>query len=81
MSIGIAHMGPIVFRDECLNERWFLSIWHACEVIAAWREKYNTVRSHSSLGYISPTEFAAAQDSRTMHTASTEARPQEFDAR
>ncbi|MDB5822709.1 MAG: integrase core domain protein [Herminiimonas sp.] len=25
------------FRDECLNEHWFLSMHHATQVIAAWR--------------------------------------------
>ena len=25
------------FRDECLNEHWFLSMAHAREVIERWR--------------------------------------------
>jgi len=37
------------FRDECLNEHWFLSMRHAREVIAAWRHEYNAERPHSSL--------------------------------
>ena len=28
-------------RDECLNEHWFLSMRHARQVIAEWREEYN----------------------------------------
>jgi putative transposase len=48
------------FRDECLNEHWFLSIAHAREVIEAWRVEYNTERTHSSLGNLTPEEFALA---------------------
>jgi len=33
---------------------------HARELIEAWRVDYNTVRPHSSLGYRTPEEFAAA---------------------
>jgi putative transposase len=46
------------FRDECLNEHWFLSMRHARQVIAAWREEYNQERPHSSLGYLAPSRFA-----------------------
>lgn len=47
------------FRDECLNEHWFRSIAHAREVIEDWRIEYNGERTHSSLGDITPEEFAA----------------------
>ena len=46
------------FRDECLNEHWFLSMRHARQVIAQWREEYNQERPHSSLGYLTPSHFA-----------------------
>ena len=46
------------FRDECLNEHWFLSLAHARSVIEAWRIEYNTERPHSSLGNRTPQEFA-----------------------
>jgi len=46
------------FRDECLNEHWFLSMRHAWQVIAVWREEYNQERPHSSLGYLTPSGFA-----------------------
>jgi len=39
------------FRDECLNEHWFLSLRHARQVIEGWRQEYNDERPHSSLGY------------------------------
>ena len=47
------------FRDECLNEHWFKTLAHARAVIAAWRQDYNEQRPHSSLSYLSPSEFAA----------------------
>lgn len=46
------------FRDECLNEHWFLSMRHAREVIAMWRQEYNEERPHSSLDDQTPKEFA-----------------------
>ena len=42
------------FRDECLNEHWFSSIDEVGAVVEAWRQDYNTVRPHSSLGYRTP---------------------------
>jgi putative transposase len=48
------------FRDECLNQNWFETLAEARRVIEVWRVDYNTVRPHSSLGYRTPAEFAAA---------------------
>jgi putative transposase len=39
------------FRDECLNQNWFVSLAEARQVIEAWRGDYNTARPHCSLGY------------------------------
>jgi len=47
------------FRDECLNENWFVSLDHARAVISEWRRDYNEVRPHSSLGKKTPAQFAA----------------------
>jgi putative transposase len=47
-------------RDECLNEHVFSSLAQARRIIEAWRIDYNTVRPHSSLGYLTPQEFAAS---------------------
>jgi putative transposase len=47
------------FRDECLNEHWFISLEDARSKIEAWREDYNQIRPHSSLGNQTPQEFAA----------------------
>jgi len=46
------------FRLECLNEHWFLSLEDAREKIENWRQDYNENRPHSSLGNISPAEYA-----------------------
>jgi putative transposase len=46
------------FRDECLNEHWFLSMRHAREIIENWRKEYNEERPHSSLQDMTPKEFA-----------------------
>jgi putative transposase len=46
------------FRDDCLNEHWFVSLADAQLIIEAWRVDYNTVRPHSSLDGVTPEEFA-----------------------
>lgn len=45
-------------RDECLNETAFRSLGHARELIAAWHDDYNGRRPHTSLGGLTPAEFA-----------------------
>lgn len=45
------------FRDECLNEHWFVDLGDAREKIKAWRQDYNTSRPHSSLGNLTPEKF------------------------
>ena len=47
------------FRLECLNEHWFLSLEDAWDKIEEWRQDYNANRPYSSLGNVSPKEFAA----------------------
>src|ERR1019366_5675782 len=42
------------FRDECLNQNWFVSLEDARRIIEGWRVDYNTVRPHSSLGVSNP---------------------------
>ena len=53
-------------RDECLNANWFQNLIDARVKITAWREEYNGERPHSSLGYRTPNEFAAALKSSVM---------------
>lgn len=45
-------------RDELLNETAFRSLGHAREMIAEWRVDYNARRPHTSLGGLTPAEFA-----------------------
>jgi putative transposase len=47
------------FRQECLNEHWFLSLDDAREKVEAWRRDYNEARPHSALGNATPEEYAA----------------------
>lgn len=46
------------FRQECLNQHWFLTLEDAQEQVDAWRENYNRQRPHYSLGDRTPSEFA-----------------------
>ena len=46
-------------RDECLNEHLFVSLPEARRIIEEWRIDYNTLRPHTSLDGLTPTEFAA----------------------
>jgi len=46
------------FRDECLNETLFSSLAEARTRITNWKKDYNQQRPHSSLGNITPNEFA-----------------------
>ena len=58
------------FRDECLNEHWFVSMTHARRVIEAWRIEYNTERTHSSLDDLTPEEFAMKLSQQSQQSVS-----------
>jgi len=45
-------------RDECLNETLFNSIAEAKQTLREWKDNYNQQRPHSSLGNLTPLEFA-----------------------
>ena len=47
-------------RDECLNTHWFLSLDDARAKIEAWRKDFNESRPHTSLGFMTPAEFASS---------------------
>lgn len=47
------------FRDECLNDHWFLDLEDARTKIQSWRDDYNEVRPHSSLGDLTPKEYSS----------------------
>jgi putative transposase len=46
------------FRDYCLDLHWFASLEDAREEIENWRNHYNHVRPHRSLGRKTPAVFA-----------------------
>jgi putative transposase len=47
------------FRDEGLNMEWFRTRRETAAIIESWRQHYNEVRPHSSLGYLTSIEFKA----------------------
>jgi putative transposase len=52
------------FRDECPNANRFRSLADATERIELWRQDYDGHRPHSSLGNLTPEEFARRDDVR-----------------
>ena len=52
-----------------LNEQVFASLNHARAIIEAWRHDYNHLRPHSSLGALTPIEFADQQGDRPPEQA------------
>ena len=53
-------------RDELLNVEVFYSLREAEVLIEGWRRHFNTVRPHSSLGYVPPAPEAVLPRSRTV---------------
>jgi putative transposase len=56
------------FRNECLSMEWFRTRREAAATIETWRQHYNAVRPHSSLGYLTPNEFSAKQVTTTTQS-------------
>ena len=62
------------FRDEHLNESWFETLQQARNAASIWKQDYNQVRPHSSVGRIPPDEFAhlhrqrAANEGESINT-------------
>ncbi len=54
------------FRDECLNEHWFVSLAHARTVIETWRQEYNDERPKKSLGGLTPAQYAKQLAARPL---------------
>jgi len=46
------------FTDECLSETLFTSLDIARTKITEWKDNYNQNRPHSSLGNLTPNEYA-----------------------
>ena len=49
-------------RDECLDREQLWTLTEARVVLEDWRWKYNHLRPHRSLGYITPLKFAQQQE-------------------
>jgi Integrase core domain len=47
-------------REECLQVSWLTNLFDAPRKITDWKVEYNEQRSHSSLGYKTPVDFARA---------------------
>ncbi len=47
-------------RDELLNTEEFATLLEAQILVEGWRIEYNTYRLHSSLGGLTPAEYAEA---------------------
>jgi putative transposase len=52
-------------RDEYLGLQWFRNRTEARVGIEQWRQHYNDVRPHSSLGYLTPNEFKSTINSQS----------------
>lgn len=59
-------------RDELLNETLFRSLDHAREMLAMWKDDYNTVRPHSAIGNVPPAIYAKLSDPAMQRDGSLE---------
>jgi putative transposase len=50
------------FRDECLNQHWFMSLEEVRQTVEAWRIEYNTERPHRALGQQTPAAWVTARE-------------------
>jgi putative transposase len=55
------------FRDECLNENYFLSLAEARTIIEDWRIEFNTFRPHRSLKGLTPEEFKQQNEPQKLY--------------
>lgn len=56
------------FRDECLNEHYFVDLRDCRRIVEEWRQDYNQERPHSALGNQTPAEFRAAAVDNALRT-------------
>lgn len=49
------------FRDECLDDHYFSTLFEARNIIENWRIEFNTFRPHRSLKGLTPEEYARQQ--------------------
>jgi len=60
-------------RDEFLDGEVFLSVFEAQVRLETWRRDYNEERLHSSLGYVTPSEYAARWAAKAANESKTKA--------
>jgi len=58
-------------REECLNQHCIRDLEEAQAILDDWREDYNEVRPHSSLGNATPAEYAASLEEEGYPSSST----------
>jgi len=56
-------------RDECLNRELFGSLLEAQIILEQWRNEYNDQRPHSSLDYLTPSEYARSASDAGLQSA------------
>ncbi len=66
-------------RGECLRASEFETVAAARAEVWQWREDYNQRRPHSSLGYLTPAEYAAQAARSPRPTASAPLQPEDLD--
>lgn len=49
------------FRDECLDDHYFSTLFEARSIIENWRIEFNTFRPHRTLKGLTPEEYAQQQ--------------------
>jgi transposase InsO family protein len=54
---GVVEAYHKTFKRECVWQHGFATIDDATTVIAAWIDRYNNERPHSSLGYLTPADW------------------------
>lgn len=72
---GYAESFHSKLRDEFLSCETFESVSSARTQTAAWKQDYNHHRPHSSLGYLTPAEFAARCAASTPEKSSATPQP------
>ncbi len=65
-------------REECLNEYVFVSLDDARSNLEKWRIEYTRERPQSSLGYLTPEEFAARAENQGISAVAPTAWPVEM---
>ena len=58
------------FRDECLDEHYFSTLFEARGIIEDWRIEFNTFRPHRTLKGLTPEEFLKQQTTQKLNLQS-----------